>query len=371
VHIGLVISVLLHLAILGWAVLTIQTQRDLRVAEPEPVAVDMMTPGEVTRLRQGVRTAKQMDAEAKEAPKPPDVVRKEAPKPTPPAVLPKPEPPPEPPKEEAKPEPPKPEPPKPEPPKEVAKVEPPKPVEPPKIEPPKDPIAEKLTTDQPDPALEQAKLEEQKREEQRKAEEQKKLDEQKQLEEARKQAELKKKLDEEKKRKQAELKKKADEEKKRKEAEAKKKFDADNIAALLNKVPDKGAPPSDTAPEAPSKNKGPVLGAREGRDKELSASERAVLAQIIRSCVQAKWNLSGGGEDAMNTVIKLRLQFRPDGTLSALPQVTNPQNTPYFLAASEGAVRAAQACEPYSLPPDKYEAWRDVLMTFSLREMMR
>jgi colicin import membrane protein len=359
VHIGLVISVLLHLAVLGWAVLTIQTQRDLRVAEPEPIAVDMMTPGEVTKLRQGVRTAKQMDAEAKETPKPPEIVRKEAPKPTP--VVPKPEPPPEPPKEEAKPEPPKP-----EPPKEVVKAEPPKP-EPPKVEPPKDPIAEKLTTDQPDPALEQARLEAE-----RKAEEQKKLEAQKKLEEARKQAELKKKLDEEKKRKQAELKKKADDEKKRKEAEAKKKFDAENIAALLNKVPDKGAPPpSNTATDTPSKNKGPVLGAREGRDKELSASERAVLAQIIRSCVQAKWNLSGGGEDALNTVIKLRLQFRPDGTLSALPQVTNPQNTAYFLAASEGAVRAAQACEPYSLPPDKYEAWRDVLMTFSLREMMR
>jgi len=73
----------------------------------------------------------------------------------------------------------------------------------------------------------------------------------------------------------------------------------------------------------------------------------------------------------MNTVIKLRLQFKPDGTLSVPPQVTNGQNTAYFLSASEGAVRAAQACEPYSLPSEKYEAWRDVLMTFSLRDMLR
>ena len=52
--------------------------------------------------------------------------------------------------------------------------------------------------------------------------------------------------------------------------------------------------------------------------------------------------------------------------LAAPPQVTNPQSTPYFLAVSEGAIRAAQACEPYSLPPEKYEVWKDIVMTFSL-----
>jgi len=62
VHVGLIISVLLHAAILGWAVITIQTQRELRVAEPEPVAVDLVSPSDMTKVRQGVRTTKQMDA---------------------------------------------------------------------------------------------------------------------------------------------------------------------------------------------------------------------------------------------------------------------------------------------------------------------
>ena len=64
---GLVTSVLLHAAILGWALFTIQAQRELRVAEPEPIAVDLVNASELTRLRQGARNAKQLEAEAKEA----------------------------------------------------------------------------------------------------------------------------------------------------------------------------------------------------------------------------------------------------------------------------------------------------------------
>lgn len=376
---GFATSVVLHVAVLAWALFTIQTQRELRMPEPEPIAVDLVNASDLTRLRKGLRSAKQLEAEAKESPRE-EPAKKEAPKPTPAAAAPPPPPPPPPPKEE----------PKEEPKKEVAAATPPPPPAPPPpaAAPPPAPSPdeqkklEELLKEQERQAEERRKLEEQKQ-----AEERRQLEEQKQLEEERRQAELKKKQEEEKKRKEAELKKKQEEEKKRKEAELKKKreeerkrkeaeakkkqFDAERIAALLNKMPDKGAPASAPPPTAPTRHKGPVLGAPEGRDQQISASERAVLAQIIRSCVQQKWNLSAGGEDALNLEIKLRLQFRPDGRLASLPQVTNPQNTPYFLAASEGAVRAAQACEPYSLPPEKYEAWRDVLMTFTLRDMLR
>jgi colicin import membrane protein len=335
---GLVTSVVLHAAILGWALFTIQSQRELRVAEPEPIAVDLVNASELTRLRQGARTAKQLEAEAKEAPKvePP---RKEAPKPTPAAAAPPPP--------TAEPPPPKEEPKKEEPPKEVAAVPPPPPAAVPPVPAPD----------------EQKKLEELLKEQERKAEEQKKI------EEERKQAELKKKQEEAKKKKEAELKKKREEEKKRKEAEAKKKFDAENISALLNKIPDKGAPRPSVPLNEQAKEKGPVLGAPEGRDQQLSASERAMLGQIIKQCVQSKWVVMGGGESAQHTVVKIRLRFNPDGTLAAAPVVMNPQSTPYFLAISDSAIRAAQACEPYSLPPAKYESWKDIVLNFDPRDM--
>jgi colicin import membrane protein len=395
VQFGLIISLCLHAALLGWAVLNIQTLAPLSVAEPEPVAIDLVTPGEVTKLRLGSRTAKQLQAQPKESPRP-DVAKKEAPKPSPVATAPPP-PAPEPPapaKEDPKPEPPK--------------AEPPPKVEPPKPEPAKEPPAEKLAALPPEPAAvppapaleEQKRLDELLKEQQRQAEEQekkleeerrqveedkkkleeekkrleeetKKAEEKRREEEERRQAELLKKQEEEKRRKEAELKKKREEEKRRKEAEAKKKFDAEKISALLNKMPDKGAPrPSVPLDEqAKTLNKGPVLGAPEGRDQQLSASELAILAQIIKSCVQSKWNVLGGGESAQNTQVKLRLRFNPDGRLASEPQIMNPQNTPYFLAVRDSALRAVQACEPYSLPPAKYEFWKDIVLNFDPRDM--
>ena len=343
---GLIASAILHVAILAWALFTIQSQQELRMPEPDPIVTGLVTEAELTKLRQGVRTAKQLEAQAKQNPKA-DIAKKEAPKPAPVAVAP---PPPEPPapKEEVKPE------------------------------PKSDPIAEKLASAPPPPPApappptpapeEQKKLEEMLKEQERQAEEQKKLEEQKKAEEQR-QAELKKKLDEEKKRKEAALKKKREEEKKRREAEAKKKFDAEKIAALLNKMPDKGAPTPSSEPTEPTTAKGPALGAPEGRDRQITASELAILAQRIRQCVQSKWSVLGGGEGAQSTQVKIRLRFKPDGSLAAAPVIMNPQSTPYFIAVSDSAIRAVQACDPFNLPPEKYDIWKDIVLNFDPRDM--
>lgn len=361
---------------------TIQTQRELRVSEPEAVVVDLVKPSDVTKVRKGVRTAKQMDAEAKETPKAAEVPRKEAPKPTPVATPKPPEPPkPEPPKEEVK-EAPKPEPPKPEPPKEVAKVEPPK-----LPDPPKDPIAEKLAAERPDPAIEQAKkLEEERREEARKAEEQRRADEQKKAEEQkkreedekrRKAAEIKKKKeDDEKKRKAAELKKKKeDDERKRKEAEAKrqKSFDEQmrEMQALLNKAPDKGGPLPNTPQEEPSKNKGPVLGAKDGRDKQLSASELAVLVSMLTSKIEECYRPPVGAAAGLEG-LKVRLSFdlKRDGTVVGTPRATNIDGSAVSRLAAEAAERAVLGCQPYDmLPPDKYDFWKGVDLDFNPKRL--
>jgi hypothetical protein len=95
----------------------------------------------------------------------------------------------------------------------------------------------------------------------------------------------------------------------------------------------------------------------------------ALLGQIIRNCVQPKWTILGGGEEAVRTEVKMRLRFHPDGRLAAPPQVTNMQNSAYFVAASDSAVRAVQQCEPFSLPPAKYEYWKDMILTFRPTDM--
>jgi colicin import membrane protein len=352
VHFGLAVSIVLHLGVLAWALITIQTTPPFKLAESEPVEVALVSPDALVRLKQGDREAKQLEAQPKEGTttEPP---KKEAPMPKTQAA------PPPPPAGES-------------PPPEAARPEPPKPdlatlPEPLKIEPQKDRIAEKLAAlppqvaPEPGPTLDEKKVLEEKLALERKAEE------------ARKQAEARKKADEEKKRKLTEAKKKAAEEKKRKEAEAKKKqFDAQRIAALLNKVPDKSAPPTGapTPPIVPTKAKGPVAGAPEGSDSQLTANQRSLLGAMMKRAVGRCWNVNSGLEGADKVVVEVEVRLRPDGRLLHEPRIINSSLGPLFADAANSAVRALVQCEPYDLPRDLYEGgWDHMVVTFDPQRM--
>jgi colicin import membrane protein len=365
---GLVTSVLLHAAILGWALFTIQSQRQLRMPEPDPIAIDIISASELTKLRQGARTAKELETKAKETPKA-DIAKKEAPKPAHVATAP----PPPPPEPEAA--------------NEAEKAPPPKAeVQP---EPKKDPIAEKLAAVPPPPAAAppipsadaQKKLDEMLKEQERRAEEQKKLEEQKQAEEQKKAEEKKKadeqkraelkKREEDKKKKLASLKKKKELEAKRREAEAKKKqFDAEKISALLNKIPDKGAPPPATQQTHPTNAKGPALGAPEGHDQEISANELAILKSIISSRLRVCWRLPSGGGGSDTPKVTLKWRMNRDGSIDGDPQIEQPRGDTLFRIAAEAAMRAVLECAPFPLPPDKYEQWKIVTWEFDPSQML-
>jgi colicin import membrane protein len=345
---------------LAWALVIIQTTPPFKLAEPEPVEVALVSPDALVRLKQGQREAKQLEAQPKESAttEPP---KKELLKPKTSAV-----PPPPPAAERPSPEAARP---------ELSKPDLPPPPEPAKIEPQKDPIAEKLAAlppqvaPEPGPTPNEKKLREEKLEQERKAEE------------ARKQAEaekkfneeLKKKAAEEKKRKLVEAKKKAAEEKKRKEAEAKKKqFDAQRIAALLNKVPDKSSPPTGapTPPIVPTNATGPVAGALEGRDSQLTANQRSLLGAMMKRAVGRCWNVNSGLDGADKVIVEVEVRLRPDGRLIQEPRVINSGVGPLFADAANSAVRALVQCEPYDLPRDLYEGgWDHMVVTFDPQRM--
>lgn len=393
VQFGLLISVLLHVVILGGALFSIQSRPETRLPETEPVAVGMISPGEVTKVRLGARTAKLLEAEPKESPKGREA-RKEATRPKTAASAPPPSPPPSAaPEEKATPPAPKVPDPSAAEAQKAAEAQRKAADAQRKLEAEQQKLAEERRLAAAKQADEQAKAEALKRAEERKqAEERKRAEEaqrvveerkrvqeeQKRLEEQRRQAELKKKRDAERK-KQAELRKKRAAEKRKREEEEKKrleaaaaksKFDTDKIAALIDRTPDAAPPPPSAADQA-SKAKGPTLGAPDGKDRQLTASERGIIQQAIRSCVQPRWNVLSGGASARETVVKIRIRFNADGTLSAPPEVQPPPGPPtsYFRAISESALRAVQECEPYNLPPDLYHHWKDILMSFSPTDM--
>lgn len=349
-QLGFIISLLLHAGLLAWAVTSSQQATKIVVPDVVPISVAIVTPSELTRMKQGDQNTKTLESKAADKPSDDDST-KEAPKPkaAPPAPAPPPPPPPAP-----APEPPKPEPPKPEP----AKAEPP----------PPDPIQEKLAALPPPPPepegptpAEKAALEAKLEAERAAAAAKAKAD-----------AAAKAKADAAAKAKaEAAKKAKADALAKAKAEADKKKFDPNKLAELLNKpddapqkaLIDKSQKPTGAKPTGDSKtatNTGPSAGTKEGRDTVLSAREADMLASLIDSKLRGCWRLPAGGGGSQTPTVVLSWRLKADGTLDGEPQVLQPQNTPLFQVAAEAAVRAVKTCVPFDLPPDKYANWRDI-----------
>ncbi len=137
------------------------------------------------------------------------------------------------------------------------------------------------------------------------------------------------------------------------------RFNPDQIAALLNKAPD-AAPEPERKPAEPS-----TEGVPEGIDMKLTLSELDALRLQISQC----WSPPIGVENAQNLQIRLKLKLKRDGSLAGPPVLANSSSDPLFEVAAESAIRAVIRCQSYSLPPEKYETWRDVHVTFDPREM--
>lgn len=370
---GLVLSLLFHASLLGWALFSMRHAQPLMSPDTPAIAADIITPSEFLRLKQGSEDSKNLETKANDQPKPDDS-KNDTPKPSN-------APPPPPPAEQqvAKAEPP----PEPEPP-QAAEPPPPPPA---KTEP--DPIAKKIDEPppppepQPGPTPDEKKLLEQKLEQERQAEEAKK----KADEEAKKkaEAEAKKKAEEEakKKKKAAELKKKKQEEAKKKAEAAKKQFDPSKIASLLEKSPDDATPKAlldkdkkkkgqqASGSSSTSTNFGKEAGTQTGSDTVLSAREQDLLKGMLKSQLNGCWRPPGTGGGSEVPVVELRWELNADGTLAGEPRVTSAPSTTAGQVYAEAALRAVRMCAPFRLPPDKYEGgWRFIDWTFDPREML-
>jgi hypothetical protein len=166
----------------------------------------------------------------------------------------------------------------------------------------------------------------------------------------------------------------------------KSRFDPQRIATLLNRVPDSGRPPEDSQPRKPwrpassldaqaqeaeprppdprQQNPRP-LGAEAGSAAQMSVNEIDAFRSKIARC----WSPPPGGVGNQALVVKLHIELNHDGSLTHPPQVMNTGGSPFFQAAAESAVRAVFECQPYAMPPQKYDQWRDMVLNFDPRQM--
>lgn len=157
-------------------------------------------------------------------------------------------------------------------------------------------------------------------------------------------------------------------------AEANSKSTADRVSALLDKTPDAKQAPAATQPSlTPTKDKGPVKGAREGRDQINAANEGSLLLAAIVGRIRDKgcWNIQAGGELAASQIPKIQFELNQDGTVRGEPRVMNAQGSPQFQLAADAAKSAVLRCAPYPLPADKFQLWRKVTLDFDPREMFQ
>ncbi len=303
-HVSIGISLIVHVAILFVAIVGLPKPKEYDVKIRESVPIEVVTLAELTALRAQtkVKTPEKKKPEPKKAEKPP--------------VKPKTAPP-----EEKKPAPVKPEPPKP---KEPA----PKP---------------EAVTPAPAPKKEEAKV--------------KKKPEPKPKEKKPEKPKKEVKKPEEKKPK---PKPKKPEKKKKEQPD----FDFDQIAALLDKTPEKEVKRIDNTTEEDGI---PELGLDidKGTADIITRDEKDALREQIEAC----WSPPVGAENAGELIVRLRIRLKPDGTLQGPPQLLNSGSSRYFEAASDSAIRAVHICQPYRMPQDKYDAWQSVILNFDPRDL--
>ncbi len=140
-----------------------------------------------------------------------------------------------------------------------------------------------------------------------------------------------------------------------------KDFNADDIAALLNREKASGGGAKRSQETA-------SLGGNDGSPgADLSQSEMDSLRSQIQKC----WNVTYAGAEGADTLkVSIKMHLDPTGAIEGVPEIVagGGQDTLRRIA-SEAARRAVLRCAPYKLPADKYDAWSEVLVHFDPSNM--
>jgi hypothetical protein len=139
-------------------------------------------------------------------------------------------------------------------------------------------------------------------------------------------------------------------------------FDVDRLTAMLDQ------PESQPDPPPAPVERDPVAGTPTApTGVTMTANELDALRSRLAQC----WNPPIGFVDPAEVRVVLLLTFNADGSLAADPQLLEAPQGQFARQAPESAMRAVRRCAPYNLPAGKYDAWREVKVTFDPQDMGR
>ncbi len=102
---------------------------------------------------------------------------------------------------------------------------------------------------------------------------------------------------------------------------------------------------------------------------EMTISEIDLVRQQIHRC----WNLPSGAKNAHEMLISIRIAMNPDGTVRTARVLDSSRMNadPFYRTMAESALRAVlnPRCQPFKLPPEKYDRWQTMKLNFNPKEM--
>jgi colicin import membrane protein len=140
---------------------------------------------------------------------------------------------------------------------------------------------------------------------------------------------------------------------------AERPFDQSKIAALLDK-----RDPSRQAITGDTLNSNAALGLAKGKAADNSATWGAMFQSQVERC----WKKPFGGIESQNPEAVFEIKLKRDGTLESAPIPDGSPSTPYLRVYQESALRAIIECQPYNLPAAFFDEWKYFSPVFTERK---
>lgn len=146
-----------------------------------------------------------------------------------------------------------------------------------------------------------------------------------------------------------------------------------DFADILKDLPPETTPPKNQTAEAP-KDKGEPTPTPPQINDRASVTEIERLKQMIRQQIQPCWSPPVGAADAENLAVAIFIRVDQRGNVSEARVVDAGAmaKNPFAQAAADAARRAVlnPRCQPFQLPQNRYDLWKEIEFNFDPREML-
>jgi len=109
---------------------------------------------------------------------------------------------------------------------------------------------------------------------------------------------------------------------------------------------------------------------QESVTQQMTVSE----LEAVRNQIQGQWTIPAGAKEAGNLAIEIKVKVNPNRTVLNAKIIDNyrMKSDPFYRAAAESALRAVMFFQsiPLELPSEKYEQWKEMVISFNPKEVL-